>query len=720
MIMPILYMKKLNKGKLNKSKYKVKKKNTNKKSKKLNKVVDRRKDKIGIIIERRYKIIIVLILLLMIGLIAKIVYMQVIKYDDYKVELKRLTKKIVDGPSTPRGRIYDRNGKIIVDNEAVKTIYYKKQNMVTAKEEIALAYKLGNYIDVDYSKLTDDAIRTFWVKTNLKKARAKIKDKEWNKVKERKMTSDEIYALEKKRITNEELEALTDDDREAAYIYYLMNKGYSYAEKTIKNEGVTDEEFARVAEALDDLPGIDTKLDWQRSYPYGNTLKAIMGKVSTSENGIPSELKKDYLKKGYALTDRVGTSYLEYQYEDYLKGNKSTYEIMSDGTYKEIKKGTRGNDLVLSIDIDLQIQIESIITEELLAAKTEPNTEYFSKTFVIITEPNTGEILAMVGKRVVTKEDGSLDVVDYTPGVITSSVTPGSVVKGASHIVGYNTGALKIGEVRNDECIKIAATPLKCSFHTYGMIDDIAALKYSSNTYQFQTAIKVGKGNYVYDGPLKIDTTAFDTYRNTFKEFGLGTKTGIDLPNEALGYKGENTLSGYLLDFSIGQYDTYTPIELSQYISTIAMNGKRIRPHLLKEVYDGTTKDALSKKIYTFETDVLNTVDTKQEFLDRVHEGFKQVVDAGGTGSGYVEYSRNAAGKTGTAESFIDSDGDGKIDTETISASFAGYAPSDVPKVTFTIISPDVAGPNTDYNGMSKVNMRITKKVTEKYFEFYQ
>ena len=718
--MPILYMKKLSKNKLNKSKYKVKKKQASKKSKKLNKIVDRRKDNIGIIIKRRYKIIIVLISILMLGLIAKLVYMQVIKYDDYKVELKRLTKRIVDGPSTPRGRIYDRNGKIIVDNEAVKTISYRKQSMVTSKEEIALAYKLGNYIDVDYTKLTDDALRTFWVKTNLKKARAKIKNSEWQKVKERKMTSDEIYALEKKRVTDAEIEALTDDDREAAYIYFLMNKGYSYAEKTIKNDGVTDEEFARVADALPELPGIDTKLDWQRSYPYGDTLKAIMGKVSTSENGIPSELKKDYLAKGYALTDRVGTSYLEYQYEDYLKGKKSTYEIMNDGTYKEIKKGTRGNDLVLSIDIDLQIQIESIITEELLAAKTEPNTEYFSKTFVIITDPNTGEILAMAGKRVVNNEDGSLGVVDYAPGIITSSVTPGSVVKGASHIVGYNTGALKIGEIRNDECIKIAATPLKCSFHTYGMIDDIQALKYSSNTYQFQTAIKVGKGTYIYDGPLKIDTTAFDTYRNTFKEFGLGTKTGIDLPNEALGYKGENTLSGYLLDFSIGQYDTYTPIELSQYISTIAMNGKRIRPHLLKEVYDGTTDDALSKKIYTFETDVLNTVDTKQEYLDRVHEGFKQVVDAGGTGSGYVEYFRNAAGKTGTAESFIDSDLDGKIDTETISASFAGYAPSDAPRVTFTVISPDVAGPNTDYNGMSKVNMRITKKITEKYFEFYQ
>ena len=217
--MPIQYMKKLNK-----SKYKVKKKVTNKKSKKLNKIVDRRKDKVGVIIKRRYKIIIVLISILMLGLIAKLIYMQVIKYDDYKVELKKLTKRIVDGPSTPRGRIYDRNGKIIVDNEAVKTISYRKQSMVTSKEEIALAYKLGNYIDVDYTKLTDDALRTFWVKTNLKKARAKIKDSEWQKVKERKMTSDEIYALEKKRVTDSEIEALTDDDREAAYIYYLMNK----------------------------------------------------------------------------------------------------------------------------------------------------------------------------------------------------------------------------------------------------------------------------------------------------------------------------------------------------------------------------------------------------------------------------------------------------------------------------------------------------------------
>ena len=654
----------------------------------------------------------------MLVLICKLFFMQIIRYEKYQVELKRLTKKIIDGDSTPRGRIYDRNGKIIVDNEAVKTISYKKPAGVTVKEELVLAYKIGEYIDVDYSKLTDDALRTFWVKSNLKKARSKIKEKEWQKVKERKMTSDDIYKLEKERITEEELNDLKEEDKEAAYIFFLMNKGYSYAEKTIKNKDVTDEEYAMIAENVDKLPGVDTKIDWQRTYPYKDTLRTILGNVSSKENGIPEELKQDYLKEGYALTDRVGTSYLEYQYEKYLKGEKAVYELINNKDYKEIKSGSRGNDIMLSIDIDLQTQVENILKEELIAAKSEPNTEYFDKTFVIITEPNTGEILVMAGKKVIKKGD-KYEVVDYTPGVITSSVTPGSVIKGASHTVGYNTGALSIGEIRNDACIKIAATPLKCSYHAYGNIDDIEALKYSSNTYQFQTAIKVGKGTYVYDGPLKIDTSAFDTYRNIFKEFGLGVKTGIDLPNEALGYKGTNTLSGYLLDFSIGQYDTYTPIEISQYMSTIAMNGKRIRPHLLKAVYD-SKKDTLSTKLHTYETEVLNTVEVKQEYLDRIKEGFKQVVAPGGTGSGYVEYSHNAAGKTGTAESFIDSNGDGKIDTETISASFAGYAPADNPKVTFTIISPDVGGPNSDYNSMSKVNMRITKKVTEKYFEFYK
>ena len=374
-----------------------------------------------------------------------------------------------------------------------------------------------------------------------------------------------------------------------------MNKGYYYVEKVIDND-VTDTEYAQVAEKINELDGFNIKWSWERVYPYGSYFRSILGNISKSEVGIPKEDKEYYLNVGYSLTDRVGISYLEKQYESILKGTKTIYSVNNNGDYKVVSEGKRGNDIVLSIDIELQKAVEDILTEELLLAKTEPNSEYFDSSFVVISNPKTGEILAMAGKQV-KLDEGSYKVYDYTPGVITSSVTPGSSVKGASHIVGYKTGNLTIGEVRNDACIKIAATPQKCSFTEYGNINDVEALKYSSNTYQFQTAIRVGNGYYQYDEPLIIDENAFNIYRSIFAEFGLGVKTGIDLPNEISGYKGKNTLSGLLLDFSIGQYDNYTPIQLSQYINTIANGGYRIEPHILNSVYSSTSSD-LDNLIY--------------------------------------------------------------------------------------------------------------------------
>ena len=671
------------------------------------------------IIEKRYKILVILILVIMSLLLVVLFYIQIIKNKYYNEKLETLTVKIIEGDSAPRGRIYDRNGNIIVDNVSIKTIYYKKPSKVTTKEEIETAYKIAKYIDVDYNKLNDEMLKEFWVLNNKEKANERIKDKEWEDFKNRKLTKEEIEKLKIKRVTGQDLEVYDEFDKEVCYIYNLMNKGYYYTEKTIKKENVTDEEYALVAENIKSLPGFNVKLDWERKYIYGNVFKTILGSVSSSNSGIPYNLKEYYLEKDYALTDRVGTSYIEYQYEDYLRGKKATYQINEDGSYTELNKGSRGKDIVLTIDIKLQKEVEKILEEELIATKKEKYTDYFDKSYVIINDPKTGEILAMAGKQIVKKENGSYKIYDYTPGVITASVTPGSVVKGASHIVGYNTGALKIGEIRRDECIKIAATPLKCSFREYGKIDDITALKYSSNVYQFYTAINVGKGKYAYNKPLKIDKSAFDIYRNTFAEFGLGVKTEIDLPNESLGYKGTNRLSGLLLDFSIGQYDTYTPIQISQYMSTIANDGIRMKPYLLKAVFD-SDEEKLTNLVYETAPKELNKINTEFKYLERVKEGFKQVMSPGGTGSGYIDFINKPAGKTGTAQSFLDTNGDGTIDTATTTTTFSAYAPHDNPEVVFTVISPDVALEETSYNEMSKVNRRISQKVSKKYFEIYR
>lgn len=664
------------------------------------------------IMNRRFGLIIVLVIIIYIVIGCRLFNLQILKNNEYNDKLTMATEKTIESTSAPRGRIYDRNHKLLVDNEGVKTIYYKKQNGITTKEEIELAYEVSNNIDIDYSKIDDNKLKDFYYKSHYKECRKKITDEEWDLYNKRKLNDKDIDKLIYERL-DDEISEYTDSDKKAAYIYYLMNKGYSYAEKVIKNSDVTDAEYAYISENIDNLKGFNTKLDWERVYLYGDTFKSILGNVSSNTQGIPSELSKVYLKKGYTLDDRVGISYLEYQYEDYLRGTKAKYRLLSDNSYELVSEGKRGNDIVLTIDIELQKYLEDVLSNEVLNAKGEPGTQYYNRSFAIVSDPNTGEILAMAGKQAVLK-DGYYQIVDYTPGIVTLPVTPGSVVKGASMMVGYKYGAIDIGTVLNDECIKIKDTPLKCSWQTMGPIDDIYALQNSSNVYQYKIAIKVGNGSYEYNQGLSLDESAFDKYREMYAEFGLGEKTGIDLPVESLGFMGKSRLPGHLLDFSIGQYDTYTPIQLSQYINTIANNGVRFKPYLLKEVYKPSDSgDTFGSLIYKANVTELGKLSVEKKYIDRVREGFSAVVTRG-LGYGYMGNYTNSAGKTGTSQSFIDTDGDGKVDTETITSSFVGYSPSDNPKMSIVVVSPDISVPDSTTYGVTR---NISAQIVNKYFE---
>ena len=664
------------------------------------------------IMNRRFGLIIVLLISIYLVIGCRLFNLQILKNSEYNDKLAMATEKTIESTSAPRGRIYDRNHKLLVDNEGIKTIYYKKQNGITTKEEIELAYEVSNNIDIDYSKIDDNKLKDFYYKSHYKECRKKITDEEWDLYNKRKLNDKDIDKLIYERL-DDEISEYTDSDKKAAYIYYLMNKGYSYAEKVIKNSDVTDAEYAYISENIDNLKGFNTKLDWERVYLYGDTFKSILGNVSSNTQGIPSELSEEYLKRGYTLDDRVGISYLEYQYEDYLRGTKAKYRLLSDNSYELVSEGKRGNDIVLTIDIELQKYLEEVLSNEVLNAKGEPGTQYYNRSFAIVSDPNTGEILAMAGKQAVLK-DGYYQIVDYTPGIVTLPVTPGSVVKGASMMVGYKYGAIDIGTVLNDECIKIKDTPLKCSWQTMGPIDDVYALQNSSNVYQYKIAIKVGNGSYEYNQGLVLDESAFDKYREMYAEFGLGEKTGIDLPVESLGFMGKSRLPGHLLDFSIGQYDTYTPIQLSQYINTIANNGVRLKPYLLKEVYKPSDSgDTFGSLIYKANVTELGKLSLEKKYIDRVREGFSAVVTRG-LGYGYMGNYTNSAGKTGTSQSFIDTDGDGKVDTETITSSFVGYSPSDNPKMSIVVVSPDISVPDSTTYGVTR---NISAQIVNKYFE---
>jgi len=436
--------------------------------------------------QRRIVSILFVVALLFIILFVKLYVVMIVDSSKYKKKLDKLSYNTVEGSSAPRGRIYDRNHNILVDNIAVKTIYYTKSKKVSSSEEVKLAYKVSPHLNLDLSKLTSRAKREFYVEIHPKIAKSKIKDSEWEKLKQKKLDATDIKNLKIERITDDEINSMNDSDNKAAYLYYLMNKGYAYDEKTIRTGDVTDEEYAYISENNEELTGFNTRLDWERVYPYGDTFKTILGKVSSASQGLPVEEKEYYLKQGYSLNDRVGISYIEKQYETYLRGTKALYEVINSNELKLVSEGKRGNDIVLTIDINLQKQLEEILTDEVTKAKSEANTQYYDHSSAIIQDPQTGEVLAMASKQIV---NGT--IVDNTSSILTSPVTPGSVVKGASMLVGYNTGAVKIGEYKVDECIKIKGTNEKCSSHTLGRIDDITALAKSSNVYQFKTAMRV-------------------------------------------------------------------------------------------------------------------------------------------------------------------------------------------------------------------------------------
>ena len=663
---------------------------------------------------KRLYVILSITIFCFIILIYELTSVQIIDKNKYIKKIDDLTINTVKSTSTPRGRIYDRNYNLLVDNVGVKTIYYKRKKGTSIKEQIRIIKEIKNHIDLDSDKLDLINLKEYYLVINPDKINENLTKKELNKYKRREISERDLNRIRLDRISDLNLK---DIDKKEAYLYYLMNKGYYYNENIIKTYA-TEEEYAYVASNISKLNGFNVKLEWERKYLYGDTFKTILGNVSSSSSGIPKELKSHYLSKGYSLNDKVGVSFIEYQYEDILKGEKAIYKLNDDNSYSLLKDGVRGNDIVLTIDINLQKEIEKIIDEEVLYAKqNDYNTSLYDGSHVIVTDPFTGEILAF-SSRYVTEKNGEYKIYDNSPALLTNPVTPGSIVKGASISVGYKYGAINIGTRMLDECVKIQNTPEKCSWISgIGVIDDKEALAISSNSYQYKTSMRVANASYYYNGPLQIDESAFDKYRNMYSEYGLGVKTNIDLPIESEGVTGTKKDSGLLLDLSIGQYDTYTPVQIASYISTVATSGNRYQLHLLKEIRKSSKNEEIGDLKTKIEPKLVHKVELDDKYINRIRDGFSSVMNV--TGYGYMGDVPDPSGKTGTAESFKDTDNDGLIDKETISRAFIGYAPKENPKFTITILSPNVKYSETsDYS--SPVNFKISKRVANKVFEFFQ
>ncbi len=659
--------------------------------------------------------------LLMFIVIAFRLYAIQVKYsDDYQAYVNK-TSTVALQRNVPRGVIYDRNMSVLVDNEAVSTITYQRYADVSEKEMHQIADKLADLIEVDFSKLTSRDLKDLYLEKFEDEAKELYTKEELKKYGDKK-----LYQLQLSRITDDMLSKLTDQDKEAHAIYINMKKGTNQTSNIIK-KGATEEEVAIVSEHLESMPGVNTEVDWDRTYPSVAQWHPIYGRVSSYEQGLPAVLVDYYKAHDYQSNDRVGLSQLELYYEALLGGHKSQYLLTNDddtSTYDEIYEGQRGYELVLTIDAELQAAVNDIVRDELLnAKKNSSTTKYLREAYIVMTNPNTGEVLAMTG-NIIDWDDEAKDYVIYdnSLGTFQSSFTVGSVVKGATLLSGFKYGVTTPGQVVNDTKMYFKGGLVKGSWQTLGAVNDLTALQKSSNVYFFDQTIRFGGSYYSPYMALNLNLDVFDKYRSTFNEFGLGVSTGIDLPNESTGLVEAQRTSGKLLDFAIGQADLYTPMQLVQYVSTVATSGKRFAPTLVKEVYLPSNDDISGKQLVKgFAPNLLNVVELDQQYFDRVHQGFVMALQqSGGTGySTFYKANYNPAGKTGTAQEYA-RDADGRyikdangefIDVH--SRTLIAYAPADKPEVALSVIVPQCELPSQSH----PISLQIGERAMQAYFD---
>lgn len=628
------------------------------------------------------KLFIIIIFLI---IILRILYINIYKSNYYKKLFDQKNNIYTYGLSAPRGRILDINGNVIVDNSKKRVIIYEKNENISNEEEFVIANKLSKYLNNNFS--VSDEEKIFYIFKKEKNITKFLNKEDYDKYLKSIYTYEDIKRISYNYIKTHLINLLDKSEYKIIKIYNLMNKDYDYDKKIIF-DNVSEKDYFEIIN--ENIPGISGEYIYERIYPYKELLRSILGNTGK----ISKENKNKYISKGYSLSDTVGISYLEEQYEDLLKGEKSKFKVNNDGTLSLSKNEKKGKDITLNIDMDIELKLSEILKKHISNTKGKTNTEYYKGSYVMVGKP-TGEIVAALGYKLDDK--GNFD--EVTSDIVNSSFTLGSVVKAASNTVGYKENVIIPGNKIYDSCIKLYQNTKKCSYKPLGYVDDISALEKSSNYYQFINALKVmGYNSYKYNMKVTTNKLSFDKYRNIFKEYGLGDKTYIDLPSESIGIKGNIIAPDLLLNLSIGQYDSYTPAQFLSYINTLANNKKRNSLSLLNKT-----------------PSIVNKVEISDENYQRILKGLNNVVTKG-TGRGYI-YKNDGAGKTGTSETLVDTNNDNIYETKTISISFMGFMPYNDPKYTFIIISPNISSNNKKSGYYVPINRYIINDLTKILFE---
>lgn len=613
-------------------------------------------------------------------LIIRLAFLQFVERDELAAIKDNSSLASYDYPPI-RGSIYDRNGSPIAVSKSAQSLYFRYDSSLTSEEIVAMAKRLEQVFrengDPNQSTMTTEEI--------LKAMNAGV-DIDGNPV----QITDYLSSL--RRIKTD----LTKTE-----VAYIMEHRDEFPALSIVEESV------REYETHDDGSGQETGIAVQ-----------LVGYLRQFTSAVNHFERYQEMEDQYLHEENVGFDGIELMYEDELRGEmgSKTYPIDARGQIigdPIVVPPVKGNDLFLTIDMEVQEATERAIVEHLERLKSDPSFANVNRTgteassaFVVAMEVDTGRVVTMVsypdydpnvwkGGRISSEDLQQYQLLfgngtimgkyayyldDVERGRHPGSLVPlGSIMKPATVLIGLKEGLITPSTQYLDTGVFTYGLNNSARIRntqggtSNGLITPQEAITKSSNTFMAEMI-----GNPLY---LKYGNDAVDVWDSYVTQFGLGVSTESGLPGEQTGLKEyyammENSSAQAAMVFSsFGQGARYTALQLAQYTTVLATRGKRIQPQFVDKIvsYDGET-------VYDYDESnpvVLNTVEFEDEYWELVHQGMLGVKKIG-----FDDFPYPVAAKTGTSEADV---GGRRVEN----ATFIAYAPADDPKLAVAVIVPE-------------------------------
>jgi len=642
-------------------------------------------------------------------IIIRLVNLQIIEGESYNTDSHRRVLKETTVVAT-RGKILDRDGVPIANNRQGFMVKIAKTGisndelnrlllklaLIFEKNEITYCNSISKYMSFEplsFNNLTTEEIINWQLNENrlaMKKEDVKTTPEElYRYLREKKFKIDPSYT-----------------DQEAFKIirmrYEILINNWSFITggtvTLAKDVGI--EVISEIEERHHEFPGVITDVVPVRQYLNAYNVSHVLGFVRPITDKQYEKMKD----KGYSNTDIIGQAGIESVAEEYLRGvdGKKNIEIDTEGRITketETVQAIPGKDIILTIDMDLQrVAMESLKRNiEIIRSKRErKNFNDANAGAAVAMDVRTGEILAMVsypsydpslylaGADDTEAQRMLASIIQDTANkpslnrAVQEIYAPGSTFKPLTAIAALESGVITptnsrrldkgtyVTPGKNGRVLKCLEYPGK----GHGWLDLKKALETSCNIYFYQIGTETGIDNLAKWGAY----------------FGLGKKTGIDLPSEAAGYMSSRETKKKLRNddwrpadtaqVAIGQFDNaFTPLQLVRYISALANGGKLYKPHIIKKIvnYDGTVVKE-TKPEY-------EQIPVRQSTLEAVKKGMVAVTQSidGTAMQHFKDFPYTVAGKTGTAQT-------GSESTRSSNALFVCYAPAEDPQIAVAVV----------------------------------